>query len=213
MLGILVALVIYLYQTTVPALQAGAPVGQGIFRYSRLFGLLAFCLVVVQLLFTLIASVGLFPKRSNRLTQLHVIFGGALLAVVFLHVVLFITGSTLRTGSWSWHSLSIDFNSGYYRSAVSIGLLALCGLVFLMASGWIRLRPTQKVAKGQAQLWPVVIHRVVSLLVTVAIVYHSFSIGSETRNGMVLVVLTGTLLLLALLFVIYRSGESSKQTL
>lgn len=154
-------------------LQHAAPPGQGLYVASRLLGLIALSLFWFQAMTALARGVprlqGFFllsPVNHRRL-------GLSLFGLVIAHVLLFFLAVSLRTGHVAYGVLIPDFEAGFYRFYVSLGVIALALLPLGIAAGYLRRRLAG--IRWLHRIWPVVF----------ALVFlHGVNIGTETRIGL-----------------------------
>lgn len=147
-----------------------APKGQLIYISSKLFALCAFLLLWLQLI------MGLLQRVSKRV---HVFIGIVLITFVIMHISLFIMAVSVRSGEFAYQILLPSFFSGYYKSALSIGVLALIFMLVSVTAGILRKRITIRWRIG---------HRFV-LIMFALVVAHSLMIGSEMQSGLFLYLL------------------------
>ena len=151
----------------------GLPPGQQFYLVAKLLGLFALCLFWLQAMLALAARLpraGILPSSTLRL---HKRLGAATALLILGHVVLFLVGTSLRTGHAAWDMLLPTFSIGYYRFYVSLGVIAFYLVCLTVFAGW----RTARGARGWRWvhlLWP---------LVFALTFLHAFAIGTESRFG------------------------------
>ena len=145
------------------------PRGQLLYLFSKLFGLYAYFLMALQVV------VGM-QGRASRYFVHHPKIGLLITISVVTHLSLFVIAASLRAGYPALDNFILAFNQGYYKSAVSLGVIAAYGMVPVIIAGvWLR---------KHIRLFRF-LHRL-AYLVTGLGWLHSFSIGTETRSPIVL---------------------------
>ncbi|MGR9116098.1 MAG: hypothetical protein ACU85E_10055 [Gammaproteobacteria bacterium] len=147
------------------------PKGQFLYLLSKLCGLYAFFCFGLQLLQGLLASCGYNFLQSKNVSASHRHLGGWVLILLLLHISLFVVAVSLRNGHFAYKLLLPNFFESYYPAMVSWGLIAGC-LLLLTVSAAIFFR-----SRRGLWLWG---HRLAWPAFFLAL-YHSYSIGSETR--------------------------------
>lgn len=109
-----------------------APAGQITYLFSRLFGLYAFSLLIMQVILMLAKRVGYF---HNWKICGHRNLGIITLGLAALHAVLFVLAKSLRAGYFSYEVLIPSFSDGYYKAAVSLGVISSVFIVCSIISG------------------------------------------------------------------------------
>lgn len=150
-----------------------APPGQALYVISKLLGLLALALIWVQLMAALARFAPVLRGVAQPGRRTHVLLGLAAFGCVIAHLALFIAASTMRTNHLALALLLPKFDSGYYSSLVSVGVMAFWLLCVVMLAGWRRMR-------GYAR-WRMP-HYAAAGAFALAFV-HGFSVGSETGFG------------------------------
>jgi len=144
-----------------------APKGQLYYLVSKTFALCAFILLWWQLIFSLL------NKIKGRL---HIYLGLFLFSLVLLHVLLFFSAASVRTDGYALHIFVPEFTSGYYKNALSFGVIAFLFLLASIVAGLLRNKISLRWKLG---------HRFVFIVYALVLV-HSFMIGSEMQSGLFL---------------------------
>ena len=160
-----------------------APKGQLFYIFSKIFAICSFILLFWQLL------LGLLKMTGRRL---HIILGSLLFSLILLHVIAFVLAVSLRGGSFAFHILLPDFFSGYYKSAVSLGVVALLLLFISIYSGALRSKVSRHWLRG---------HHLV-FITYMLVVAHAFMIGSEVQSDVFESVLFFSVFIIALIPII-----------
>jgi predicted ferric reductase len=151
----------------------GLPAGQSLYVIAKLMGLLAMCTFWLQCVLALARHASFFAGGPSSNRRLHVRLGLTTLALILLHVGLFVTAASLRTGYIAWDLLLPSIGHGYYRTSVGLGAAALWICLLAIFAG-------RRVALGQRRwkpihmLWP---------LVFGLVFLHAINIGTESRYG------------------------------
>lgn len=161
------------------------PVGQGLYAFAKLAGLLGFALLWVQAVLGMAPRVPLFRAMPAISRSTHIWLGSSAALLIVAHVGLFVAGSSLRKKTVAWDLLLPNLDHGYYFQMITLGAVALYLLILGLLAGW-RLHHGQRRWKAVHMLWPVVF---------VLALVHSLTIGSESRYG-------------ALAYVFYFMGSS-----
>ncbi len=170
------------------------PPGQGAYIMMRAAGHLAFVLLFLQLVLgSNVRAIARWVGRPSLL-RLHRALGGTTLAVALLHPILFLWARTLRSGLFEPLKVILPPPGDYYHNRLLLGAVCLYLLMAAIAAAIYgpRLLP---------RVW-----RRVHLLNYAAFFglwLHAFSIGSETRHP-VLVVLYGAMVVLVIAFGLRR---------
>jgi predicted ferric reductase len=151
----------------------GLPAGQSLYVIAKLMGLLAICLFWLQCVLALARHAPLFAGVPHSDRRLHVRLGLATVALILLHVGLFVTAASLRTGHLAWDLLLPNVGHGYYRTSVGLGAAALWMCLLAVFAG-------RRVARGQGKWKP--IHMLWPLVFGLVFV-HAITIGTESRYG------------------------------
>lgn len=153
-----------------------APPGQAFYLFSKLFALYAMFALWYQLITTLVkrlqlsSFVPLFPRWSY---DSHRIIGSITLGLSLAHFFLFFVAVTIRKQQIAFDLFIPILDHGYYRTGVSIGLMALAGLTIVpLAAHFRNCWPTQ-------WRW---LHRM-AYGAFIAGAIHGLMIGSESRTG------------------------------
>lgn len=154
------------------------PPGQLYYVFSKLMGMYAIFLLWLQVIFMLIKRSSIGEKLPHWSIKLHRNLGIITFCCLLVHAVLFMTAVSIRKGHLAFGALIPKFDHGFYTSAVSLGVLALYGLILVIIAGFIRKRGIKK-AK-----W---FHRIsiISLMLTLI---HCLLIGTETRYYLMITV-------------------------
>ena len=175
------------------------PPGQVIYLLSKLAGLYAFVVFWMQLMY------GLLGPRDRALlgvelgNEFHRKLGGLVGVLIVVHVAFFVGGVSIRTHHFASQYLTISFSHGYYRSIISLGIVA----VLLVAVGFCAALARRALRRH----WRLG-HRVLLVAFVLAFI-HSISIGSESRVSPISV-LYAVMGLLALGAVIRRVSSAMK---
>jgi hypothetical protein len=149
------------------------PDGQFSYVLSRAFALTGLVLVWIQMLAGLtIASRGTVSPHIT--VQWHQQIGVAVLVMLFLHWVTFVTGVSLRLDHFAKDYVTPSFSHGFYRTIVSLGMISL--VVMLLAS-------LTALFRKRFRYWRAV--HVFASIGAVGGAIHSWLIGSETRMAAV----------------------------
>jgi predicted ferric reductase len=140
------------------------PAGQILYLFSKLAALYAYYFMALQLI------IG-FQGRKSRHFRYHPTLGVLTSLLVTTHMCLFIAGASLRSHDFSLEILSPTFTSGYYKIAISYGVIAAYLLLLIITAGFLQ----KKIILFKS------IHRLAPIVVLLGWV-HSFSIGTETRS-------------------------------
>ena len=130
--GTLVMLFTYLYfrsNNLDTLFRLNAPQGQSLYVISKLMALGVYVLMWWQIM------LGLFKKLHTRH---HIVLGICTLFLVVTHVISFISAVSLRQDNLAVGLLLPDFTSGYYKSGISLGVIALLCIVVAVISGALR---------------------------------------------------------------------------
>jgi len=146
------------------------PPGQLFYIFSKLTGLYAVFLLWLQILLGLARRTP-YGERLGLSILFHRNLGIVAFTALVLHAALFIIAVSLRKEDFAYDLLLPVFDHGFYRIAVTLGVLALYGLIFTLVAGILRRRGKQ---------WAVWMHRI-SLLAFALTLAHCLLIGTETR--------------------------------
>ena len=149
-----------------------APDGQANYLASKVFGLTAFILLWWQIIFGL-------SLKENADKKLHIVLGLSLVSLIMLHVILFFSAVSIRNEEYAFGLLVPNFASGYYKIALSLGIIALILLFFTAVSGLLMKRRSMTFKYG---------HKAVFLMFSL-VAAHSYMIGSEIQSGLLLYIL------------------------
>jgi predicted ferric reductase len=151
----------------------GLPAGQSLYVIAKLMGLLAICLFWLQCVLALARHAPVFAGMPSSDRRLHVRLGLVTLTLILLHVGLFVTAASLRTGHVAWDLLLPSVGYGYYRTSVGLGAVALWTCLVAIFAG-------RRVTRGQRNWKP--IHMLWPLVFGLVFV-HAINIGTESRYG------------------------------
>jgi len=144
------------------------PAGQLPYVLSKLAGLYA---------------VAFFPANLGLMFHWspikHKLLGTLVATMVGLHIALFMTATSIRSGHLTLHLLLPRFTSGYYNAIVSVGAVAMYCLIFVIAIGATMRMASEYAARKR-------LHYILVLALTPLVVLHSYAIGSETNTILVL---------------------------
>lgn len=165
-----------------------SPPGQNLYISAKLAGLYTGILATAQVLVGLLRHY--FVRRSiapwNE--HLHRALGTLVCLTATIHVVLFASAKSIRSGHMPWDLLLLDFDGGFYRTAISIGTLGYYGIVFVLIAGVLRRTFTSK--------WRF-IHKIAPYAVITGIT-HGLLIGSEVKSPILFVSYAAMILLIAI---------------
>jgi len=185
---------VYLISVVLWVLEAGdpfyymtrpAPAGQSLYLLSKFMGFIAFAGLTFQVV------AGLMQFKSQA--QVHKMNGQIVFLLLVSHIVLFIAATTLRAGHLTTHLLIPNFST-WYQSMVSLGVLGFYGVVIGLAVRMLKVLRQNTSLSTQ-------IHRI-NIVAYIAILCHSFTVGSETRYLSFTVLYAGLAMLL--LGVLYK---------
>jgi len=147
------------------------PPGQVYYELSKLVGLMAFWLMLLQLMTGLLGHTQLVSSYWSQ--NKHKALGILTVAMIIAHIGLFVTAVSLRTGHISLGLLIPSFSQGYYKLMLAFGVMAFWLLTIVVLSGAMRTKKTHP-------FWRLA-HKL-TLVIYVFVLLHSLSIGSETRS-------------------------------
>lgn len=154
---------------------ATVPPGQTLYVLSKLFGLLGITMLWFQAMATLAKATPALRGFPVLQGWAHMTFGIATMVVIVLHLALFVAASTIRTKHAALDLLVPTFEQGYYRSMISVGVIAFWMLLLAAIAGsWRGLRG------GAVARW---LHRLMFIVMLGGFV-HGMTVGSETRFGL-----------------------------
>lgn len=191
----LVALMTYLYFLSNgfnELARPSAPPGQSLYVLSKATALLVYVLMWWQIM------LGIF-KRVN--TKYHVVLGSSLFILIILHATLFIAAVSIRQGELHLGILFPNFTTGYYKSGLSLGVIALFCICIATLSGILRNRFGKFWKYG---------HNLVYLTFALATI-HGFMIGSDVSSGIFSYVVYGAMLSI-IIALIYQKIIIPKKT-
>lgn len=176
-----------------------APAGQSLYVYSKLVGLGAAMLLLLQWLYALWKPV--MPPALQLRSSVHKIWGSLIAIGILVHVGLFFVGVWIRQAHVPWALLVPDFSHGYYKSGLSLGLLAVLGMLVTIYLGLgLSHRPHRRLKS-----W----HRWASISLAPALV-HGAMVGSEVEHPIVIAI-GGVFVVLCIAGVSLRILRSSAQ--
>lgn len=149
------------------------PPGQSLYIFSKLAGLIAFCLFWLQCLFALAHRAPVLNGFPLTGAATHRLLGLTTFGFALLHFGLFFAAASLRAGAPAWDLFVPKFTHGYYSLHVSLGLIGLWILVVGIYAGWRTSRGRTAWRKIH-MVWPAVF---------ILVFWHAFAIGSESRYG------------------------------
>jgi len=149
------------------------PQGQLLYVFSKLCGLYAFFFMTVQIIIGIQGRKSSYFKYHQRLGMLTTL-------TVSAHVALFVIAASVRSGHWEFDYLVPIFSQGFYKSAVSLGVIAVYFLSLALLATLLRGK-SQNIFK-----W---IHRTAFVVGALGWL-HSFLIGTETGIPAVMIFYT-----------------------
>lgn len=150
------------------------PPGQALYVLSKLCGLVAIGLFWFQCMTALARFSPVLAGFVHLSRRQHAALGVGTFIMILLHLLLFISASSVRTGHLAFSLLLPQLNKGYFAFYVSLGAVAFWVLVAVVIAGTLRLR-------GHVSWkWP---HRL-SIVTFILVFLHAVAIGSETRYGL-----------------------------
>lgn len=177
------------------------PTGQVFYIFSKLTGLLALSLITLQISLMVGRRVR-FVRVSRRWNlSRHRWLGVATMLMVFAHVALFISATTLRAEHLTWHLLLPRFQSGFYDQMVSLGAL---GFFLILLIGWFGRFAYRSHAR--------MLHRFFVAVMIVLVMVHSYAIGSESNSPIMLIYYVLLSLILVYSVFLFASGRSTQQS-
>jgi len=147
------------------------PIGQFLYLLCKLCGLYAIVCFGLQLLQGLLASCGYSLLGTEISTASHRRLGLWVLILMILHSGLFVTAVSLRNGHFAYQFLLPNFFESYYPAMISFGLIAACLLLLTVLSVIMGKSGKGRWFWGHRLAWPAFF----------LALFHSYSIGSETR--------------------------------
>lgn len=164
-----------------------SPPGQFLYVLSKIIATCVYLLMWWQIM------LGILNKVN---TKHHVLLGIGVFFLIIAHVVLFISAVSIRQEELSVAILLPSFSSGYYKSGLSFGVIALVFIFIATVSGLFR--------KKFQKYWRVG-HGFVYLTFVLATV-HGLMIGSDVNSGIYPYIFYGAVLSLLFAY-IYRNGS------
>lgn len=157
-------------------LRNSAPDGQLFYLLSRLLGMYALIILCWQIISTLWQKVDIHKpailKPAILKLKSHIIIGSSMIVLMLLHSALFLTAVSTRNGQLSLQMLLPNFNSDYYSTAISFGVLALLFSLIAAMAGLLR-----KHFNGH---WKFV--HALMFIVMVLVFIHAWMIGSDVQS-------------------------------
>jgi len=177
------------------------PSGQLLYIFSKLTGLLALVMIGVQIVLALLHKASNQKRFPGITLATHKRLGIATFSCVLLHVVFIIGAFWFRQDKFPAAALIPDFSNGFYKSRLSLGVIAFYLLCIGVLAGLKSRRAKFRWRIIHYSAWPV----------TVVLAYwHSLAIGSESRSSAVLITLwsIAAAVVFALCLRISRSARS-----
>lgn len=140
------------------------PKGQLLYVFSKLCALYAYFFMTLQIIIGVQGNKSPYFKYHPRLGVLTIL-------TVLAHVALFVIAASLRSGHAVLDNLLPIFSQGFYKSAISIGVVSAYGLILVLLATTLRRK-----WRG-AFKW---LHRLAFGVGALGWL-HSFLIGTETR--------------------------------
>lgn len=176
------------------------PPGQVFFIFSKLFALYALQFLWLQFVLALLK----LDKRSSMPHSVHTVLGSLTVISILTHIGLFITAVAIRAEHFPVALLLPRFTSGFYNTAVSLGLIGIWMILIAFVAGMMvrHLTRYMNASRSAVLRW---LHRLVYLALLCSVL-HGFLIGSETRLeiSQFIFAMMG-LILLTSLFIRYKS--------
>jgi len=154
------------------------PPGQVYYVLSKLTGMYAIFLLWLQVILALYRRTPVGEKLPFWSIKIHRNLGVIAFSALILHAGLFVIAVSIRKAHFAYGLLLPNFSHGFYNVAVSLGVLAMYGLIIVVIAGYFRRRGVQK-AK-----W---FHRV-SIITLILTLIHCLLIGTETRYYLMIAV-------------------------
>jgi DMSO/TMAO reductase YedYZ heme-binding membrane subunit len=160
-----------------------APPGQTLYVLSKVTALLVYVLMWWQIM------LGIFKKIN---TNHHIVFGTGIFILIISHATFFITAVSIRQEQLVLGVLLPSFTAGYYKSGLSLGVIALLFIFIATLSGTLRNRFSKYWKFG---------HGLVYLTFAVATI-HGLMIGSDVSSGIFSYIVYGAMfsLVIALIY-------------
>jgi uncharacterized membrane protein YkvI len=169
------------------------PPGQVIYVLSKLAALYAFVVFWMQLIYGLLGPAGRTRLRIERGHAFHVNLGSTVIALVALHAALFVLGASVRTHTFASQYLTPSFASGYYRTAITLGIIAAVLVVIAVFCASAR--------RLWRRVWRLGHWAVIPAFALASV--HSLLIGSESRIEPMTILYMGGIVI-ALLVMVWR---------
>jgi hypothetical protein len=167
------------------------PPGQVTYVLSKLAALYAFVVFWMQLIYGLLGHAGRTRLGIERGHAFHVKLGSTVLALVALHAALFVLGASVRTHTFASQYLTPSFASGYYRTVITLGIIAAVLVVLAAFCASTRRLWTRAWRLGH---WAVIPAFALASV-------HSLSIGSESRIAPMTILYMGGIVIACLVMV------------
>lgn len=147
------------------------PSGQLAYVFSKLFGMLALTLIMIQVIVALLNSQP--AKDMSKTRNFHKFVGMTIFLITALHIIGFFTASSLRQERVAFELFLPSFKD-YYHLNLALGMFAFIFCLVVIVSGRIR----SKKAKSNAAKT----HKFYGLMIFLAYI-HALSIGSESQTS------------------------------
>lgn len=148
-----------------------APRGQIFYLFSKLSGLLALWLIMIQLVLMLGKKIGFFDISIRA----HMVLGIFIITAIVLHGGLFVAGVSIRQGALNLAPLLPAFDHGFYKTRLSLGNIAAILIVFTVISGALMRKCNLSPLKRSVLKW---LHAMGFIAYFLGLI-HALSIGSE----------------------------------
>lgn len=146
------------------------PPGQLAYVLSKLAGLVAISFFWLQWMLAFLRWQSVASVKIPLSFDVHRALGVVVLVLVLAHALLFFLAVSQRTEEVAWHVLLPSFSGGYYKSRVSLGILALVIFPVAVLAGVLRHR--FPVWRWMHRAW---------VGVFALVVIHALAIGTESR--------------------------------
>jgi predicted ferric reductase len=183
---------------------SGVPAGQSLYVMAKLLGLFAISLFWLQCILALARPTPLARWLPSIGRGGHIALGSTTVICILLHIGLFVTAASWRTGHVAWDLLLPSVGRGFYRTSVGLGAAALW-VCLLAVYGGRRLALGGTRWKWVHMLWP---------LVFGLVFVHAINIGTESRYGVMRYVLWGllvSLLVMATTRIMVKRGDRNQR--
>ncbi len=149
-----------------------APPGQFTYVLAKLAGLYAGLLLWLQALYGLLGRTAELSRLARWRLSTHRITGLCVVLLAAAHAGLFVSAAGARTGQMDLSLLVPDFSHGYYRTALSLGAIAIWALPVAILAALLRRRLGSHWRLGH---W-------LGLSSVSAMLVHALLVGSEART-------------------------------